>query len=192
MGRKAAFIDRDGVINEERAYVGRPRDFVLLPGALAGLQRLQAAGYRLIVITNQSGIARGFYTEEDYLELEVHMRELLGQAGVTLDLVQYCPHLPDAPLERYRVDCECRKPRPGMLRRAAEVLHLDLPRSFLVGDRLADILAGRAAGVGQCYLVRSGQALSAGDIAAADDVFADLDACVACVLSSAAGTGSTA
>jgi D-glycero-D-manno-heptose 1,7-bisphosphate phosphatase len=190
--RKAAFIDRDGVINEERAYVGSPQDFVLLPGALSGLQRLQAAGYRLIVITNQSGIARGFYTEADYLQLEAHMQELLAQGGVTLDLVQYCPHLPDAPLERYRMDCECRKPRPGMLRRAAEMLDLDLQLSFLVGDRLADIQAGRAAGVGRCYLVRSGQALSAPDIAAADGVFGDLDECVADVLSSLAAEGSTA
>ena len=192
MGRKAAFIDRNGVINEDRAYVGCPEDFVLLPGVLAGLQRLQAADYRLIVITNQSGIARGLYSEAAYLELEVHMRELLAQAGVTLDLVQYCPHLPDAPLERYRLDCECRKPRPGMLRRAAEVLDLDMPQSFLVGDRLADVQAGRAAGVGQCYLVRSGQLLSAADVAAADAVFADLDACVACVLSSSAATANNA
>jgi D-glycero-D-manno-heptose 1,7-bisphosphate phosphatase len=180
--RKAAFIDRDGVINEERAYVGSPQDFVLLPGALPGLQRLQAAGYRLIVITNQSGIARGFYSEADYLQLEAHMQELLAQGGVTLDFVQYCPHLPDAPLERYRMDCECRKPRPGMLRRAAEMLDLDLQLSFLVGDRLADVQAGRAAGVGRCYLVRSGQALSAPDIAAADGVFADLDDCAQQVL----------
>lgn len=182
MGRKAAFIDRDGVINEERAYVGRSEDFVLLPAVLPALQGLQAAGYRLVVITNQSGIARGFYTEAEYLELETHMRELLARAGVTLDLVQYCPHLPDAPLERYRIDCACRKPRPGMLRRAAEMLDLDLQLSFLVGDRLADVQAGRAAGVGKCYLVRSGHTLDTRDVAAADGVFANLGECVRHVL----------
>ncbi len=122
MSHPAAFIDRDGVLNEERAYVCRPEDFVLLPGAIEALERLQAAGYRRVVVTNQSGIARGLYSEGDYHTLTDHLRHILRAAGVTLDDIEYCPHLPDAPLPQYRVDCFCRKPRPGMLLRASRAL----------------------------------------------------------------------
>jgi D-glycero-D-manno-heptose 1,7-bisphosphate phosphatase len=180
--RRAAFVDRDGVINEERSFVHRNEDFVLLPGAAAALRGLQAAGYLLVVITNQSGIARGLYAESDYQRLTAYMRQQLSEQGVRLDAVEYCPHLPDAPLPQYRRDCECRKPRPGMLRRAAAALGLDLPHSLLIGDRATDIAAGRAAGVGRCFLVRSGCALGEGDAALADAVFDDLAACTAQVL----------
>ena len=176
-GRKAAFIDRDGVINVESGYAYRVEDFVLLPGAIDGLQRLQAAGFLLVVITNQSGIARGLYTEADYLRVTAHMQQRLSAAGVQLSAVEYCPHLPDAEILRYRAVCDCRKPLPGMLQRAAAALDIDLPASILIGDRATDIQAGRSAGVGRCWLVRSGAALSAADIALADAVCDDLAAC---------------
>lgn len=175
--RKAAFIDRDGVINVESGYPYRLEDFVFLPGAIDGLQRLQAAGYLLVVITNQSGIARGLYSEPDYLRLTGYMQQQLLAAGVQLSAVEYCPHLPDAEIERYRIVCDCRKPLPGMLQRAASALNIDLPASILVGDRATDIQAGRSAGVGRCWLVRSGAELSASDIALADAVCDDLSAC---------------
>jgi D-glycero-D-manno-heptose 1,7-bisphosphate phosphatase len=178
LGRKAAFIDRDGVINVESGYPYRLEDFVFLPGAIDGLQRLQAAGYLLVVITNQSGIARGFYTEADYLRLTAYMQQQLLAAGVQLSAVEYCPHLPDAEIARYRAVCDCRKPLPGMLHRAACALNIDLSASILVGDRATDIQAGRSAGVGRCWLVRSGAELSASDIALADAVCDDLSACV--------------
>jgi D-glycero-D-manno-heptose 1,7-bisphosphate phosphatase len=184
MSRGAAFIDRDGVLNEERAFVHRREDFVFLPGAIEALGLLKAQGYRLVVITNQSGIARGLYSEADYLALTEHMRVQLAAAGVALDAVEYCPHLPDAPVERYRLDCDCRKPKPGMLRRAAEALHIDLHASFLVGDRLSDIEAGRAAGIGRCYLVRTGYALPDEAVARADGVYDDLLACTRSVVAS--------
>ena len=180
--RRAAFVDRDGVINQERSFVYRVEDFAFLPGAAAALRALQAAGYLLVVITNQSGIARGLYAESDYQRLTAHMRQQLSEQGVRLDAVEYCPHLPDAPLPQYRRDCECRKPRPGMLRRAAAALGLDLPNSLLIGDRASDIAAGRAAGIGRCFLVRSGCALGEADAAQADAVFDDLAACTAQVL----------
>jgi len=179
MSRKAAFIDRDGVLNEERAFVHRIEDFQLLPGALEALRALQAAGYRLVVITNQSGIARGLYTEADYLALTAQIRERLRAQGVRLDAVEYCPHLADAPVERYRLDCDCRKPKPGMLVKAIRALDIDPQASFLVGDRLSDIEAGRAAGVGRCYLVRTGYPLTDEAVARADGVYRDLLACVA-------------
>ncbi len=182
MSRKAAFIDRDGVLNEERAFVHRGEDFEFVPGAVEALVALKQAGFALVVVTNQSGIARGLYPESDYHALTAHMRERLRSAGVELDAVEYCPHLPDAPLERYRVECECRKPRPGMLRKAIAALDLDPGASFLVGDRLSDVEAGRAAGIGRCYLVRTGNALPEDALANADGVFESLGECAAQVL----------
>lgn len=182
MSRRAAFIDRDGVLNEERAFVHRIEDFAFVPGAIAALQALQGAGYRLVVITNQSGIARGFYAEADYLTLTAAMRERLHTAGVSLDAVEYCPHLADAPVERYRLDCDCRKPRPGMLTRAIRALDIDPKTSFIVGDRLSDIDAGRAAGLGRCFLVRTGYPLTDEALARADAVYDDLLACARSVL----------
>jgi D-glycero-D-manno-heptose 1,7-bisphosphate phosphatase len=176
-GRRAAFVDRDGVINVERGFLHRAEDFEFLPGAIHGLQRLQAAGYLLVVITNQSGIGRGLYSEADYLLLTAHMQRLLSAAGVELDAVEHCPHLPDAPIAHYRVDCDCRKPLPGMLRRAAAALNIDIANSILIGDRASDIQAGRSAGVARCWLVRSGVALSQADIELADAVFDDLADC---------------
>lgn len=186
MSRKAAFIDRDGVLNEERAFVHRAEDFVFVPGAVQALRALQAQGYLLVVVTNQSGIARGLYSEADYHALTRHMRERLEAEEIHLDAVEYCPHLPDAPVERYRLDCDCRKPKPGMLNRAIRALDIDPRASFLVGDRLSDIEAGRAAGVGRCFLVRTGYPLAEAAVAQADAVYGDLLACVRAVLAAAA------
>lgn len=171
---RAAFVDRDGVINEERHYVHRAADFVLLPGAVEGLRRLQAAGFRLVVVTNQAGIGRGLYTEADYRALTDHMRRLLAGEGISLAGVYHCPHHPTHGLGAYRVRCDCRKPGPGMLLRAASELGLDLSGSVLVGDKRSDLDAGRAAGVGRCVLVASGHVLDAADRAAADLCCADL------------------
>jgi len=174
---KAAFIDRDGVINEDREFVYRSADFHFIPGSIEALRALRAADYRLVVITNQSGIGRGLFSEADYLELQAYMRLRLEQAGVVLDSIQYCPHAPDA-------DCDCRKPRPGMLLRAIRELEIDPAPSVLIGDRAADIEAGRAASVGRCFLVRSGKQLSDSDVRLADGVYPDLAACVAALLRS--------
>ncbi len=179
---RAAFVDRDGVIIEERGYAYRVEDFAPLPGAVAALGELQAAGYRLVVITNQSGIARGLYSEEQYQAFSAHLERHLQAAGVRLDALEYCPHLPDAPVARYRLDCDCRKPRPAMLLRAARRLDINLASSVVVGDRGTDIAAGRAAGVGRCFLVRSGQGLAPEDVRLADGVYEDLAACVRALL----------
>lgn len=177
--RRAAFLDRDGVINEDRGFVHKIDDFVFVPGAVEALHRLQASDYLLVVITNQSGIARGLYTECDYLTLTRYMKQQLLERGVTLDAVEYCPHLTDAPVARYRLDCDCRKPRSGMITRTKSALGIDLRASILVGDRASDIEAGRQAGVGRCFLVQHGYSYSTRDAANADAVYNDLAACTA-------------
>lgn len=150
---KAVFLDRDGVINVDHGYVCRPEDFCFARGAVQGMQQILNAGYKLVVITNQSGIARGFYTEKDYEALTAHMQAELANAGVHLCGVYHCPHLPDAAVDAYRKDCDCRKPGPGMILRAAQDHGIDLSQSILVGDKQSDIAAGRAAGVRACYLI---------------------------------------
>jgi D-glycero-D-manno-heptose 1,7-bisphosphate phosphatase len=176
--RKAAFLDRDGVINADRAYLHRPEDFDILPGVLPALRLLAEQDHALIVVTNQSGIARGFFDELAYDRLCDHMRNLLASESIHLDAIYHCPHHPEASVARYRLACDCRKPAPGLLRRAADELVIDLAGSLLVGDKPSDIAAGRAAGVGRCYLVGSTEA---GEQAGADAAFPDLLRCVRAV-----------
>jgi len=145
------------------------------------LRQLQAAGYLLVIITNQSGIARGIYTDADYQALTRHLVMILATGGVTLDAIEHCPHLPDAKVLQYRMDCACRKPRPGMILRAALRLGIELSTSVLIGDRISDVQAGRSAGVGHCFLVRSGYDLEGESAQIADGVYADLAACAAAV-----------
>lgn len=145
--RRAAFLDRDGVINLDREYVYRREDFVIVPGALEGARELHRLGFMLIVVTNQSGIGRGLYTEAQFHELTDWMRSEFAAAGAPLEGVYYCPHHPIEANDAYRMDCECRKPAPGMLLRAAQERALDLTASALFGDRASDLEAARAAGV---------------------------------------------
>jgi D-glycero-D-manno-heptose 1,7-bisphosphate phosphatase len=145
-GRRAVFLDRDGVINEDLGYVSRIEDFRLIDGAVEGLQLLQALGLHLVIVTNQSGIGRGFYTQARYEALTAAYLQQLAMAGVTFTGVLHCPHPPtDA--------CACRKPKPGMLFEAARRWNLDLHFSYLVGDKPSDIEAGTAAGLRACVLV---------------------------------------
>lgn len=171
---RAAFIDRDGVINEERDYVHHVEDFHLLPGATDGLRLLREHGYALVVVTNQAGIGRGMYTEEDYARLTAHIRSTLAADGVSLDAVYHCPHHPVAGVGAYRVDCDCRKPRPGMLLQASRALGIDLSSSVLIGDKQSDLEAGRAAGLDACVLVESGHTPSAEARSIADHTSAGL------------------
>jgi D-glycero-D-manno-heptose 1,7-bisphosphate phosphatase len=173
---RAVFLDRDGVINVDHGYVHQVEHFRFVPGSDVAMARLQAAGWRLVVVTNQSGLARGMYSIDDYDRFTAHLRAQLAAAGVQLDAVLHCPHLPDAAVAAYRQACDCRKPGPGLLLQAARELSLDLAASVIVGDRLSDVLAGRAAGVGHCVLVKSGHALEPGDAEQADAVYDDLAA----------------
>lgn len=180
--RQAAFLDRDGVINRDRAYVSRWEDFEFVPGAVDAMRRLKKAGYALVVVTNQSGIARGYYSEAQYQALTAAMQQALLDAGVAVDAVYHCPHHPKGKVAELAIDCDCRKPAPGMILRAAKELNLSLADSILVGDKPSDIEAARAAGVGRAYIVQSDNAESTTGLAGADAAHADLQSCVAALL----------
>ncbi len=183
--RKAAFLDRDGVINLDRAYVHRWDEFEFVPGAVDAMRRLREAGYVLIVVTNQSGLARGMYTEAQFQELTRRMREALAAAGADVEAVYHCPHHPKGKVPELAVDCDCRKPEPGMILQAAREHGLSLADSFMVGDKPSDIEAARAAGLGRAYIVQSDNEESTDGLAGADAAYADLAACVDALLTSA-------
>lgn len=144
--RKALFLDRDGTVNVEKNYLWRPEEFELLPGILELVRAARERGYAAVVCTNQSGIARGYYTEADYRRLTEHMSGIFEAAGCPLLAVYHCPEL-SGPR---------RKPAPGMFLQAAEELGLDMPASLSLGDKLRDAEAGHAAGVGRNYLLGTG------------------------------------
>ena len=145
----AAFLDRDGVINEEVNYLHEPEKTVLVSGVAEALNLIHQHGYLAVVVTNQSGIARGMYGEPEMHSVHAKIRELLAPSGADFDAIYFCPHPPAA-------ECCCRKPKPGMLLKAAEDLGIDPSISFMVGDRAGDIEAGNSAGCKATYLVRSG------------------------------------
>lgn len=150
----AVFIDRDGVINEDRGYVHRIEDFVFLPGAIAGMKIFQDMGYKIVIVTNQAGIARGMYSESDFELLTDHMHKILAANNVMVSGVYHCPHHPNGIIEHLTSICNCRKPRPGMLLEAAKNLGLNLESSVLIGDKCSDIEAGISAGVPLNILIR--------------------------------------
>ncbi len=146
MNQRAVFLDKDGTLVEDVPYNADPARIRLSPGCAAGLRALSAAGFRLVVISNQSGVARGFFPEAALAAVEERLRELLAALGVPLAGFYYCPHHPEGSVPAYRRRCGCRKPEPGLLRRAAAIHRLDLAGSWIVGDILDDVEAGRRAG----------------------------------------------
>jgi histidinol-phosphate phosphatase family protein len=176
MTRPAVFLDRDGTLVEEVPYLHDPERLVLLPG-VGELAALAAAGYALVVVTNQAGVARGRYGEEAVAAVHARLRRLLAGAGVRLDAVLYCPHHPEGTVAAYARACRDRKPGPGLLETAARRLGLDLAASFLIGNAPADVGAAEAAGVTPLF-VTTGHAAgrppppgvtAVGDLAAAVD-----------------------
>lgn len=148
MKRPAVFFDRDNTLIASDGYLGEPEKVALIAGAADAIARLRGLGFAIVVVSNQSGIARGMFDEAATEAVNARMSELLLEANAEarIDGHQFCPHHPEAVIERYRVECDCRKPRPGMLLKAAGELSLDLSRSWLVGDAPRDIEAGAAAG----------------------------------------------
>lgn len=143
---RAVVMDRDGTICDEVGYVNHVSRIRLLPRSAAAIRLAHGAGFKTVVTTNQAGVARGYFAEELIERTHEKMRELLATEGAAVDAIYYCPHHPEAGEPPYRKDCDCRKPRPGMLLRARDELGIDLARSYVIGDSMRDIEAGRAAG----------------------------------------------
>ena len=139
MANRAVFIDRDGTMARDVHYCGHPGDFELFPDTAKAIKLLNEHGFKVIVITNQSGIARGYFTEETLAEIHEKMKKELGKEGAWVDAIYYCPHHPDD-------GCDCRKPKPKLALQAANDHHIDLKRSFVVGDLQMDLDLGKAVG----------------------------------------------
>lgn len=146
MGHRAVFLDRDGTINEEVGYVNHLERFYLLPGVAEAIRLLNQNGLKVIVVTNQSGVARGYFPESFIHRVHQKMEECLKEEGAHLDGIYYCPHHPDAGEPPYRQRCRCRKPETGLIEEAVKDLGIDCSRSYMVGDRGADIEFGRKIG----------------------------------------------
>ncbi|HTP78866.1 MAG TPA: D-glycero-beta-D-manno-heptose 1,7-bisphosphate 7-phosphatase [Bacteroidota bacterium] len=139
------FFDRDGTINTELDFLREPDELVLIPGAARAIREANALGVKVFVITNQSGVARGFLTEDDLRKVHERLTELLAREGAFIDEIYYCPHHPTLGSPPYDIVCDCRKPKPGMLLRARDKFDLDLSKSYVVGDRLVDMQTGNNA-----------------------------------------------
>ena len=172
--KRAIFLDRDGVMNVDNGYVSVVDDFEFIDGVIEALQTLKAKDYLIVVITNQSGIARGYFTEDQFHTLTEWMDWSLADRGVDLDGIYYCPHHAEHGIGKYKVDCDCRKPKAGMINEAAQELGIDINESILVGDKVSDLQAGIAAGISNNYLVRTGKEITEQGEALATSIYDDL------------------
>lgn len=173
----AIFLDRDGTLNVDHGYVHEIDNFQFIDGVIDAMHELKKMGFALVLVTNQSGIARGMFTEDQFMQLTEWMDWSLADREIDLDGIYYCPHHPEGSVAEYRQACDCRKPQPGMLLSAQKQLHIDMSASYIVGDKLEDMQAGDAAGVGTKVLVRTGKPVTSAGEAAADwviDSLADL------------------
>jgi D-glycero-D-manno-heptose 1,7-bisphosphate phosphatase len=153
--RRAVFLDRDGTMLEEAGYLDRLERLVFFPYTVDAVRLLNRAGFAVVVVTNQAGVARGLFDESFVEDAHRHMTERLGAGGARVDGYYYCPHHPEGSVLRFRQQCDCRKPLPGMVRRASADLGIDPATSFIVGDRWHDLETGQAAGA-RGILVRTG------------------------------------
>lgn len=152
----AVFFDRDGTLIVDKNYLADPKDVRLIPGAAEAIHSLKSVGYRVYVVSNQSGVARGYFTEASVRRVTTHLRRLLAAKGARLDGFFHCPHHPQGSVSRYRKDCRCRKPGPGMIEAAAKKHPLDLGHSYIVGDKRDDLLTAANAGLAGGVLVLTG------------------------------------
>jgi D-glycero-D-manno-heptose 1,7-bisphosphate phosphatase len=153
MKRRAVFIDRDGTISEEIGYVNHPSRYRVFPYAAEAIHTLTEAGWLTVLVTNQAGVARGYFTEDLIHRVHQILIDELARGGARLDAIYYCPHHPSVGEPPYRADCNCRKPKPGLIHRAAEELDIDLSQSWMVGDRYSDAELAHRAGVRACFVL---------------------------------------
>jgi D-glycero-D-manno-heptose 1,7-bisphosphate phosphatase len=144
--KRAVFLDRDGTINEEVGHLGKIEKMIIYPDSSAAIRMLNEAGFKVVLITNQAGVARGYFDEDTVKKVNEHLMTELALDGAKIDAAYFCPHHPEFGNDDYRKNCDCRKPEPGMLIRAANDLNIDLSASFMVGDTAKDIVAGKKAG----------------------------------------------
>lgn len=152
---KAAFLDRDGVINIDTGYIKSWKEFSFIPGSIDAMRQLQENNYNIFIITNQSGIARGRISIDEYNILEEKIEKFLDNLSIKVVKTYFCPHHPDGKLEAYRKVCSCRKPEPGMILKAALDYNIDIKNSILVGDKISDIECSENSGIKVSYLIRS-------------------------------------
>lgn len=160
---KAVFLDRDGTLIEECHFLSDPEKVKLLPGVSDGLRKFREAGFLLVMVSNQSGVARGLMSEGDVEIVNERVELLLDQEGVPLDAVYYCPHYPEGKIPKYAVECSCRKPQPGMALLAAKEQDLDLSRSYMIGDKSSDMEFGKNAAMRGMIMVETGYGKSGGE-----------------------------
>jgi len=153
---RAVFMDRDGTINEEVGYLSRLEELKLFSETNEAVRMINERGMKAIVITNQSGVARGFFDEEFVDAVHCRINEMLGEGNAFIDHFYYCPHHPMYGKAPYKISCDCRKPKPGLLLRAAEELNIDLAQSYMIGDMIKDLQAGHNAGIEKAILVKTG------------------------------------
>ncbi len=180
--RGAVFLDRDGTIVEERGYITIPEMLSLLPGAARAIADLRAQGWKALVISNQGSVAKGLVTEEEVEAINLRMVALLAAEGAGVDGIYCCPHHPEGTVPGYAVECDCRKPRPGLLERAASEHGILLEDCVMIGDTLRDLQAGRAAGAATVLVLTGHGARTAAVSHGADHVAPDLAAAAAWVL----------
>ena len=159
MKLKAAFFDRDGVLNVDKSYLYKIEDLEWIDGTKEALVYLTQKGYTIFVVTNQSGIARGYYTVDDMNKLHEFMAQQVAAAGGKIEKFYYCPHLPEGKIAEYAVECDCRKPKPGLILRAFEEYDIDKDAAFLIGDKPRDVESAEAAGI-KGYLFSGGNLLN--------------------------------
>ena len=174
MSNKAVFLDRDGVINEDHAYIYKIEDFKFIDGVFDACRYFKQLGYKLIVVTNQSGIGRGYYTESDFAVLTDWMKAQFVENNCEIDALYYCPYHPEEALPPYRIQTDCRKPAPGMLNRGIKEFDLQPSECVMIGDKPTDIKAAEAAGIGRKILLSNHQSLSPEQMANADEIWQTL------------------
>lgn len=155
---KAIFLDRDGVINIDKNYVYQIEDFEFYPNVFEALRKLKEAGYKLFIVTNQSGIAVGYYTMEDFLKVTEYMLHEFEKEGIKIEKVYYCPHHEKGTVEGYSIKCNCRKPESGMIKQAIKEFDIDINQSFLIGDKENDITAAHKEKI-KAILVKTGHGI---------------------------------
>jgi D-glycero-D-manno-heptose 1,7-bisphosphate phosphatase len=187
---RAVFLDRDGTINVEKGYVHKTEEFELIPGVPEALRLLKNEGYLLIVVTNQSGVARGYYPMEAVHRLHRHMDEELARFGVAVDAYYVCPHHPEVGVDEFKMVCECRKPMAGMLMDAARDFAIDLASSYMIGDKPTDVEAGLKAGCRSMFLTTGHGANESSTVKPDVPRFPNLLAAAGAILSEAGKRGS--